>query len=82
MGARKVALEVEDVPDVGAAPAIDGLVVVAHHRHVPGANRPAAARTGTARGWCPGTRRRGRSGSGRDSGAAARRWPRAARPGG
>ena len=34
VGARVVLLEFEDVADVGAAPAVDGLVVVAHHHDV------------------------------------------------
>ena len=34
-GAREGALEVEHVRQVGAAPAVDGLVVVAHHEDVP-----------------------------------------------
>ncbi len=33
-GAGEVLVEVEDVADVGAPPAVDGLVVVAHHAHV------------------------------------------------
>ena len=45
-GAWEVLLELEDLPDVGAAPAVDRLVVVAHHAEIPGAgdaarNRPA-----------------------------------------
>ena len=34
LGAREVVVEAEDLPDVGAAPAVDRLVVVAHHAHV------------------------------------------------
>ncbi len=33
-GIREVALEIEDVADVGAAPAIDGLILVTHHADV------------------------------------------------
>ena len=34
LGVRKVALEIQDVADVRAAPAIDRLVLVAHHADV------------------------------------------------
>ena len=63
VGAGEVALEVEDVVDVGAAEAIDRLIGVTHAEHVRAAHPRAAAATGTARGSCPGTRRRGCSGT-------------------
>ena len=58
-----VALEVEDVPEVRAAPAVDRLVVVAHDAQVAVAPRRAPGPTGTAAGSCPGTRPRGGSAS-------------------
>ena len=64
LGAREVALEAQDVVHLGAAPAVDRLVVVADAADVAGAPGPAAAATGTGRRWCPGTRRPGCSGSG------------------
>jgi hypothetical protein len=71
LGAGKIMLEAQDVVDLGAAPAIDRLVVVADaadvlRRRVPSgsdAAATAAAATDTARRWCPDTRRRGCSGS-------------------
>ena len=60
--AAEVALELEDVADVGAAERVDRLVGVADREDVPVLARRAAAGAGTARGSCPGTRRRGRSG--------------------
>ena len=63
LGAGKILLEAEDVVDLGAAPAIDRLVVVADAADVlAGPGRAAAARD-TARRWCPGTRRPACSGS-------------------
>ena len=56
---RKVRLEVQDVVDVGAAPAVDRLVLVTDREEVLALARPAASRDGTARGSCPGTRRSG-----------------------
>src|SRR6266853_4177582 len=32
--ARKIALEVEDIPDIGPAPAVDGLVLIAHYTDI------------------------------------------------
>ena len=57
LGLRVVALELEDVADVGAAPRVDALVVVAHHGEVAVRRRRGGWRAGTGRGWCPGTRR-------------------------
>src|SRR5262249_25302245 len=37
----KVTLEVEHVPDVGAAPAVDGLIVIAHRAHVAVGAKPS-----------------------------------------
>ncbi len=31
---RKIALEVEDIPDIGPAPAVDGLVLITHHADI------------------------------------------------
>ncbi len=53
----KVLLELEDVLDVGAAPAVDGLVLVADDADVARGRRRAASSARTAGGWCPGTRR-------------------------
>ena len=61
--AGEVALELEDVADVGAAERVDRLVRVADGADVPVLARRGAAAAGTARGSCPGTRRRGRSGT-------------------
>ena len=58
----EVALELEDVADVGAAEGVDRLVRVADGADVAVLLRRGAAADGTARGSCPGTRRRGRSG--------------------
>ena len=64
--AGEVAFEVLDVADVGGAPRVDGLVGVADDGDVAGAARRAVARELVLRpGSCPGTRRRGRAGSGR-----------------
>ena len=73
LGAGKVLLEAQDVVDLGAAPAIDRLVVVADAADV-GRSPPAraAAATDTGRRWCPGTRRPACSGSGADSRRARR----------
>ena len=54
----------EQVLDLGAAEAVDALVVVAHHGEVAARRRRAASPARTARGSCPGTRPRGCSGSG------------------
>ena len=62
-GAREILLEAQDVVHLGAAPAIDRLVVVADAADVLAALAPAAAARDTARRWCPGTRRPGCSGS-------------------
>ena len=59
----EVALELEDVADVGAAEGVDRLVRVADGADVPVLLRRGAAAAGTARGSCPGTRRRGCSGT-------------------
>ena len=74
--AGKVLLEAQDVGDLGAAPRIDRLVVVADAAQV-------AARLGEqlqpfilGAGWCPDIRRRGCSGSGRDRLRARRRGVR------
>ena len=61
--AGEVLLEAQDVADLGAAPAVDRLVVVADAADVAVARRRAGAATGTGRRWCPGTRRRGCSGT-------------------
>ena len=53
----EVFFELEDVLDVGAAPAIDGLVFVADDADVVRRSRRAASSVRTAGGWCPGTRR-------------------------
>ena len=63
-GARKILLEAQDVADLGAAPAVDRLVVVADAADVLRCPAPAAAATDTAPRWCPGTRRPGCGGSG------------------
>ena len=60
---REVALEVEDVAEVRAAPGVDRLVVVADDAQVAVRSRPGRGPTGTAPGSCPGTRRRGGSAS-------------------
>ena len=65
-GAGKILLEAQDVVHLGAAPAIDRLVVVADTADVLADPAPAAAATYTARYWCPGIRRRGCIGSGGD----------------
>ena len=70
-GIGVVALEVLDVADGRAAERVDGLVGVAHHAQFCGCHavlglsvrRPVRAPTRTARGWCPGTRRRGCAGT-------------------
>ena len=74
--AGKVLLEAQDVGDLGAAPGIDRLVVVADAAQVAArlGEQPAAIRTGP--GWCPDIRRRGCSGSGRDRLRARRRGVR------
>ena len=56
---REVPLELEDVRDVGPAPAVDRLVLVADGEDVPRLSRRGASRSGPARRSCPGTRRRG-----------------------
>ena len=61
LGRGEVVLEVEDVADLGAAPAVDRLVVVADDAEVAALAGAARAAGGTARGWCPGTRRRART---------------------
>jgi hypothetical protein len=66
----KSLLEVEDVADVGAAPAVDRLVGIAADRDVLRGRSSGAAAACTGRGWCPGTRRRARGGSGRRTGRA------------
>ena len=43
------------------APGVDALVVVAHRARRCAGARPARARAGTGRGWCPGTRRPARA---------------------
>ena len=79
-GVGEVLLEVEDVADVGAAEGVDRLVGVADHHQLgrldplaPGARRRRGPRTSprtargsgrTGRGWCPGTRRPARAGTG------------------
>ena len=69
-GVGEVALEVEDVADVGAAQFVDRLIgSPTTHRF---GNRPTArGRWRTGPGWCPGTRRSARSGSGRPARPAA-----------
>ena len=65
LGAGEILLEAQDVVDLGAAPAVDRLVVVADAADVlrcPGP-APAGAATDTARRWCPGIRRPACSGS-------------------
>ena len=78
LGAGEVPLEAQDVVHLGAAPAVDRLVVVADAADVAGGLRRAAAATGTGRRWCPGTRRPGCSGTGAGSRparpACAGRW--------
>ena len=68
--AGEILLEAQDVADLGAAPAIDRLVVVADAADVACAPAPAGAARDTARRWCPGTRRPGCSGTGADSSAS------------
>ena len=74
---RVVALELEDVADRRAAEGVDRLVGVADDGELGGRVLPrggcASVRAPgrTARGWCPGTRRRGRGGTA--AGSAARR---------
>ncbi len=63
LGAGKILFEPQDVADLGAAPAIDRLVVVADAADVLVPAAPAAAATGTGRRWCPDTRRPGCSGT-------------------
>ena len=53
----EVLLEVEDVPQVGAAPLVDRLVRIADDAQVAVAARRGAESAGTAAGSCPGTRR-------------------------
>ena len=72
LGVGVVLLEVEDVADVGAAEAVDRLVVVADHRQVAVLLATAAAASGTGRGWCPGTRPPARAGRSAGSGRAPR----------
>ena len=79
-GVRLVALEVEDVAQVGAAPRVDRLVVVADDAQVVVAARPAPAPTGTGPGWCPGIRRRGGSASDPGSGPGRPAPPRRGAP--
>ncbi len=88
-GVGEVLLEVEDVADVGAPEGVDRLVGVAdHHQLARGSTRSASGSrsfgvrrrtTGgsgrTGRGWCPGTRRRGRGGTGAGSSPVRRETP-------
>ena len=68
LGAGEIALEAQDVFHLRAAPAIDGLVVVAHHADIAATPaRPAASATDTGRHWCPDIRPPACSGSGRDN---------------
>ena len=69
-GARERLLEVEHVREVGAAPAVDRLVVVADHEQVAVRRRQRLRPAGTARGSCPGTRRPARA---RSAARSARR---------
>ena len=69
-GAGKVALEAQDVADLGAAPAIDRLVVVADAAEIAVLLRQQAQPEILRRRWCPGTRRPGCSGSAADRSAA------------
>ncbi len=64
--AGEILFEAEDVRDLGAAPAVDRLIVVADARRDCGEARRAASAIRTGPGWCPDIRRRGCSGSGRD----------------
>ena len=70
LGAGEVLLEAQDVADLGAAPAVDRLVVVADAADVVVRRRRAAAARGTGRRWCPGTRRPGCSGTSAGTGRA------------
>ena len=63
LGPREVAGEVQDLADVGPAPAVDRLVVVAHHADVAVLAADLADDLVLRRGSCPGTRPRGRGGS-------------------
>ena len=71
-GAAEVALEVLHVGDVRAAERVDRLVVVADGEHRRVRRRRAAAATGTAARWCPGTRRPAGARSAAGSARAAR----------
>ena len=72
LGAGEVLLEAQDVADLGAAPAVDRLVVVADAADVVMRCRRAGAARGTGRRWCPDTRRRGCSGTSAGSARARR----------
>ena len=61
----KVLLEVEDVGDVRSSPRVDGLVLVSDHGEIARLSARGGAPARTVRGWCPGTRPRGGSGSAR-----------------
>ena len=66
----KVVLEVEDVPQIGAAPLVDRLIRIADDAEVAVARRRAAESAGTAGGSCPGTRRPSGTGTSRCTGRA------------
>ena len=55
-GVGKVVLEVEDVPQVGAAPLVDRLIGIAHDAQVAVVFREPPDRAGIAAGSCPDTR--------------------------
>ena len=67
LGAGEVLLEAQDVADLGAAPAIDRLVVVADAADVAVRLRQQPQPEILRRRWCPGTRRPGCSGTAADS---------------
>ena len=65
--AGEILFEAQDVRDLGASPGVDRLIIVADARRGCGEARRSASATRTAPGWCPDIRRRGGSGSARDS---------------
>ncbi len=84
-GVRIVLLELEDVADRGAAEGVDRLVGVTDDAQFgplarpprPRRCRPARGPGCTGRGWCPGTRRPARAGSGAGSARPRRGRPAA-----
>ncbi len=75
-GAGEALLETQDVVELGAAPAVDALVLVAHRGEVAGLADQLAGSGAAGRGWCPGTRRPGGGADGRAPGRARSSWVR------